>query len=87
VSIGERLTGAWEHRRDLGGLWWRFLGFFGLSRERFHGWKPWQRRAGKVALAGVFGVPLALVAKIAEHPRHVGRLDPDLDVSAYVVFS
>jgi branched-chain amino acid transport system permease protein len=88
VSLGERVRGAWEHRRDLGGVWWRFLGWLGLPKERFHSWKPWQRRAGKVALAGLLAFLLSLFVNVLEH--FFGRSGGSIltfDASAYIVFA
>jgi branched-chain amino acid transport system permease protein len=86
TSFSERLRVTWAHRRDLGSLWWRFLGFFGLSRERYRSWKPWQQRAGKVVLAGVLAFLLALVAKIFEHFFGPGHGILTFDASAYIAF-
>jgi branched-chain amino acid transport system permease protein len=87
VSLGERLRGTWEHRRDLGALWWRFLGSVGLPRERYRSWKPWQQRAAKVALAGVLAFLLSLFVNILEHffGQNGGSI-LTFDASAYIVF-
>jgi hypothetical protein len=88
VSVGERLTSVWEHRRDLGGLWWRFLARLGLPRERFRSWKPWQQRGGKVALAGLIAFLLSLIANILEHFfGQTGGSILTFNASAYIVFA
>jgi branched-chain amino acid transport system permease protein len=88
VSVGERVTGVWAHRRDLGGVWWRFLAWLGLSKDRYQSWRPWQRRAAKVALAGVIAFLLSLLANILEHffGQNGGSI-LTFDASAYVVFA
>jgi branched-chain amino acid transport system permease protein len=88
VGVTDSLRSAWDHRRDLGGLWWRFLAKCGLSRERFHSWKPWQQRAGKVALAGVLALLLSLFVNTLEH--FFGQTKGSIltfDASAYIVFA
>ena len=67
MGLSDSLRATWEHRRDLGGLWWRFLAKLGLSKDRFHAWKPWQQRAGKVALAGVLAFLLSMFVNTLEH--------------------
>ena len=79
MGLSDSLRATWEHRRDLGGLWWRFLAKLGLSKDRFHEWKPWQQRAGKVALAGVLAFLLSMFVNTLEHFFGSTRgLDPDL---------
>jgi branched-chain amino acid transport system permease protein len=88
VSFSDSLRGTWEHRRDLGALWWRFLTKLGLSKDRFHAWKPWQQRAGKVALAGVLAFLLSMFVNTLEH--FFGSTKGSIltfDLSAYVVFA
>ena len=88
MGVSDSLRGTWEHRRDLGGLWWRFLARLGLSKDRFHAWKPWQQRAGKVALAGVLAFLLSMFVNTLEH--FFGSTKGSIltfDLSAYVVFA
>ena len=87
MRLGERVTGLWTNRRDLGRHWWRFMGIFGLSRERFHSWRPWQRRAAKVGLAGVLAFLLSLFVDTLEHFfGQSGGSILTFDASAYIVF-
>jgi hypothetical protein len=87
VSLGERVTGLWTNRRDLGRHWWRFVGIFGLSKERYLSWRPWQRRAAKVGLAGVLAFLLSLFVNTLEHFfGQSGGSILTVDASAYIVF-
>jgi branched-chain amino acid transport system permease protein len=78
----------WNHRRDLGALWWRGLGKAGLSRERFHLLPAWEQRAGKVALGGVIAFLLSLLVNVLEHffGQTSGVSILTFDASAYIVF-
>ena len=88
MGLSDSLRATWEHRRDLGGLWWRFLAKLGLSKDRFHEWKPWQQRAGKVALAGVLAFLLSMFVNTLEHFfGTTGGSILTFDLSAYVVFA
>ena len=87
MSLGERVTGLWTNRRDLGRHWWRFVGIFGLSKERYLSWRPWQRRAAKVGLAGVLAFLLSLFVNTLEHFfGQSGGSILTFDASAYIVF-
>jgi branched-chain amino acid transport system permease protein len=79
---------VWAHRRDVGAVWWRFLGRLGLPKDRYQSWKPWQRRAGKVALAAILAFLLSLFVNILEHFFGTsGGSILTFDASAYILFA
>jgi branched-chain amino acid transport system permease protein len=81
------LRELWQRRRDLGGVWWRWLGKAGLSRERYHELPGWQQRLGKVVLGGVIAFLIVLVVKILEHYFGEGNHSIlTFDWSAYLGF-
>ena len=66
MRLGERVTGLWTTAvtsAGTGGASWGAR----LSRERFHSWPGWQRRAAKVGLAGVLAFLLSLFVNTLEH--------------------
>jgi branched-chain amino acid transport system permease protein len=63
------------------------VGIFGLSKERYLSWRPWQRRAAKVGLAGVLAFLLSLFVNTLEHFfGQSGGSILTFDASAYIVF-
>jgi branched-chain amino acid transport system permease protein len=87
--MGEKLTQLWNRRRELGALWWRGLGTFGLSRERFHALPGWQQRAGKVALGGAIAFLISIFVNVLENlfgnTSNVSIVS--FDAAAYLAFA
>jgi branched-chain amino acid transport system permease protein len=86
----ERLLVLWHRRREIGALWWRGLGTFGLTRERFHELPTWQQRAGKVALGGALAFLISLFINVLEASFGQGSSGASIltfDGSAYLAFA
>jgi branched-chain amino acid transport system permease protein len=82
------MAGRIQLGAEISSGWWKILSSLGLTPERFHSWRPWQQRLGKLFVAGFFAFLISIFVNVLEasfgNTGHVSILT--FDGTAYVAF-